>query len=265
MTWVLLMAALSMGFFGSPHCLGMCGGIVTAFGLSMQSVSPQKQRQLVLTYHLGRLISYALLGLLAGLVGTTVLAPLMHNSMPRILLGLALVLVGLTMFGLPILNQLEKLGMRFWQALAPLRKKVFPMDSFGKAIIAGLLWGFLPCGLVYSGLMLAVVGHDIPTASMMMFVFGLGTLPMLLATQTTIATLQNLMGKFRLRQLNASLLIIAGLVILVPKMLGVEHSHESNMSPDAMTEMSQHHHEQTLPMPTDNPQNHMSHHEHPTQ
>lgn len=251
MTWVLLVAALSMGFFGSPHCLGMCGGIVTAFGMSMQSISPQKKQWLVLTYHLGRLISYALLGLLAGLIGTTLFAPIMHNSLPRIILGAVLILVGMTMFGLPILTKLERVGMRFWQILTPLRKKVFPMDSFAKALFAGLLWGFLPCGLVYSALILAVVGHDIPTAMTMMFVFGLGTLPMLLATQTTISTLQNLIGKFRLRQLNASLLIVAGMVILVPKMLSAEHSHEHSNTPAAMTEMHQQNHNQdAVPVPT---------------
>ena len=59
MTWALFLAAFSMGLFGSPHCLGMCGGIVTAFGLSMQQVSDSKKNGLILTYHLGRLISYS--------------------------------------------------------------------------------------------------------------------------------------------------------------------------------------------------------------
>ena len=68
MTTALLIAALFMGFFGSPHCLGMCGGLVTAFSLSMKDVSPAKRRALVFTYHFGRLSSYALLGLLAGFI-----------------------------------------------------------------------------------------------------------------------------------------------------------------------------------------------------
>ena len=114
MTTALLVAALLMGFFGSPHCLGMCGGLVAAFGLSMKDVSPAKRRGLVLTYHIGRLLSYATLGLIAGLVGTTVLAPLMvGNSTPRILLGLVLVFVGMIMLGAPFLSKLERLGMRF--------------------------------------------------------------------------------------------------------------------------------------------------------
>ena len=144
MTWALFLAAFSMGLFGSPHCLGMCGGIVTAFGLSMQHVSDSKKNGLILTYHLGRLISYSLLGLIASVVGVAIFQSIMSNSAPRIVLGVVLVLIGLAMLGLPLFNQLEKVGMRFWQSLAPLRKKVFPIDSFGKALFAGLLWGFLP-------------------------------------------------------------------------------------------------------------------------
>lgn len=67
MTWALFLAAFSMGLFGSPHCLGMCGGIVTAFGLSMQHVSDSKKNGLILTYHLGRLISYSLLGFIVAI------------------------------------------------------------------------------------------------------------------------------------------------------------------------------------------------------
>ena len=93
MSFALLLAAFAMGIFGSPHCLGMCGGLVTAFGMSMQNVSARKRRALIATYHVGRLSSYALLGLVAGLVGTALLAPIMNNHWPRVLLGMVLVLL----------------------------------------------------------------------------------------------------------------------------------------------------------------------------
>lgn len=225
MTTALLIAALLMGFFGSPHCLGMCGGLVAAFGLSMKDVSPAKRRGLVATYHLGRLLSYASLGLIAGLIGTTVLAPLMvGNSTPRILLGLVLVFVGMTMLGLPFLSKLERLGMRFWQALAPLRKKVFPLNTFPRALAAGLLWGFLPCGLVYGALLIAVVGHDPLTGAVLMFVFGLGTVPMLVATHETVSWLRNQIGRLRLRQINGAVMMLSGLaVIAVPIVMANMH------------------------------------------
>lgn len=232
MTYALLTAAFLMGFLGSPHCLGMCGGLVTAFGLSMQEVTPDKRRALIATYHLGRLLSYSLLGLIAGLAGTALLAPLMvGNSLPRILLGLVLVFIGVTMLGAPFLNRLERLGMRFWQWLTPLRKKVFPLTTFPRALMAGLLWGFLPCGLVYGALMMAVVGHSLTTGAMLMFVFGLGTVPMLVATHETVGWMRERISRFHLRQVNGAVMVLSGLaVIAVPIMMQTMHTgHAGHM------------------------------------
>lgn len=282
MTWALFLAAFSMGLFGSPHCLGMCGGIVTAFGLSMQHVSESKKNGLILTYHLGRLISYALLGLIASLVGVAIFQSIMSNSAPRIVLGAVLVLIGLAMLGLPLFNELEKFGMRFWQSLAPLRKKVFPIDSFGKALFAGLLWGFLPCGLVYGALMMAIAGNNIATGAALMFVFGLGTMPMLIATQKTVGMLQSSIKNFRLRQINGVIMMLSGLaVIFIPMMMHHNHNHNHNHGSHnqsshshAMNETSMNHdmstmnHSSSSPasvtasttMPTTMPMNHnMSH------
>ena len=278
MTWALFLAAFSMGLFGSPHCLGMCGGIVTAFGLSMQHVSDSKKNGLILTYHLGRLISYALLGLIASLVGVAIFQSIMSNSAPRIVLGAVLMLIGLAMLGLPLFNHLEKVGMRFWQSLAPLRKKVFPIDSFGKALFAGLLWGFLPCGLVYGALMMAIAGNNIATGAALMFVFGLGTMPMLIATQKTVGMLQSSIKNFRLRQINGVIMMLSGLaVIFIPMMMHHNHNHGSHNQGShshSMNETSMHHdmstmnHSSSSPasvtasttMPTTMPMNHnMSH------
>ena len=255
MTWALFLAAFSMGLFGSPHCLGMCGGIVTAFGLSMQHVSDSKKNGLILTYHLGRLISYSLLGLIASVIGVAIFQSIMSNSAPRIVLGAVLVLIGLAMLGLPLFNQLEKVGMRFWQSLAPIRKKVFPIDSFGKALFAGLLWGFLPCGLVYGALMMAIAGNNVATGAALMFVFGLGTMPMLIATQKTVGMLQSSIKNFRLRQINGVIMMLSGLaVIFIPMMMHHNHSHGShNHVSHAMNETSMHHDMSTMNHSASNP------------
>ena len=264
MTTALLIAALLMGFFGSPHCLGMCGGLVTAFGLSMKDVSPTKRRALVVTYHLGRLTSYAFLGLMAGLIGTTVLEPLMKgNSTPRILLGLVLVFVGVTMLGAPFLKNLERFGMRFWQYLSPLRQKVFPLNTFPRALTAGLLWGFLPCGLVYGALLIAVVAHNPLSGAALMFVFGLGTVPMLVATHETVGWLRDKIGRFRLRQLNGAVMVLSGLaVVFVPIAMSSMHGgHDMfNMQGDHM-QMSD---SEMMDMPMDTNMDHSSHHMMPT-
>ena len=260
MTWALFLAAFSMGLFGSPHCLGMCGGIVTAFGLSMQHVSESKKNGLILTYHFGRLISYSLLGLIASFVGVAIFQSIMSNSAPRIVLGAVLVLIGLAMLGLPLFNQLEKFGMRFWQSLAPLRKKVFPIDSFGKALVAGLLWGFLPCGLVYGALMMAIAGNNITTGAALMFVFGLGTMPMLIATQKTVGMLQSSIKNFRLRQINGVIMMLSGLaVIFIPMMMHHNHSQGSHSQSShshashSMNETSMHHDMATMNHSASNP------------
>lgn len=263
MTMALLVAALLMGFFGSPHCLGMCGGLVTAFGLSMKDISPAKRRALVFTYHFGRLSSYALLGLLAGFIGTTVLEPLLKgNSLPRILLGTVLVFVGVTMLGAPFLNKLERFGMRFWQYLSPLRQKVFPLNTFPRALTAGLLWGFLPCGLVYGALLIAVVAHNPLGGAALMFVFGLGTVPMLVATHETVGWLREKIGHFHLRQLNGAIMVLSGLaVIAIPMVMSNMHgghggghaqmdhsSHSAMMSETDAHDIDQMNHDMTPAM-----------------
>lgn len=254
MTIALFLMALGMGFFGSPHCLGMCGGVVTAFGLSMQSLTARQKTFLMATYHFGRLTSYALLGLLAGFVGTTVLEPLLaNNNLPRVLLGAVLILVGFSMLGLPFLTQLEKLGGQVWQKMSPIRQKIFPLNTFPKAFSAGILWGFLPCGLVYGALMMAVVGRDSLTGAVLMFAFGLGTLPMLVATQGTILSLQSYIKRFRLRQANGVAMALSGLaVIFLPMAMhglhghdhahhgGHEHAHHAPLQPEHNTHNHEH-------------------------
>ena len=287
MTTALLIAALFMGFFGSPHCLGMCGGLVTAFSLSMKDVSPAKRRALVFTYHFGRLSSYALLGLLAGFIGTTVLEPLMKgNSLPRILLGAVLVFVGVTMLGAPFLNKLERVGMRFWQFLSPIRQKVFPLNTYPRALAAGLLWGFLPCGLVYGALLIAVVAHNPLGGAALMFVFGLGTVPMLVATHETVGWLREKIGRFHLRQLNGAIMVLSGLaVVAIPMVMAnmhgghggghgqMDHGSHSAMMSDADStahhDMSQMDHDMTPAMDStvdhnmhDMSDDAMSHHTH---
>ncbi|USZ15262.1 sulfite exporter TauE/SafE family protein [Moraxella sp. FZFQ2102] len=218
MSIVLVFAALSMGLLGSPHCLGMCGGIVAAFSLSMQSQSPAKKALLMAGYHLGRLGSYLILGVIASLLGQEILSPLMANgNFPKYLLGGALVFAALLMLGVPVLNRLEKAGLGLWNALAPIRTKVLPMDNLPKAVAAGLLWGFLPCGLVYGALGVALsLSADqqigLSAAGFMVF-FWLGTLPMLLATGSLIHWLRSKIANFHLRKFSGAILLISGLAI----------------------------------------------------
>lgn len=235
----LLSAGFMMGLVGSPHCLGMCGGIVSAFGISMQSVSKQKRWWLIGSYHMGRIISYMFLGLIAALLGATLLAPFMSSQMPRILLGFAIIFAALLMLGLPILKNLEKLGLGLWQQLSPIRAKVFPLTSTTKALSAGLLWGLLPCGLVYGAIGVAIgmgttgghsanISQNTTSGMLFMLAFGLGTMPMLIATQTVVGTLQRLIYKFSLRKASGVLMLISGLLIAIPAITHNHHHHHNH-------------------------------------
>lgn len=270
MSIVLVFAALSMGLLGSPHCLGMCGGIVAAFSLSMQSQSPAKKALLMAGYHLGRLGSYLILGVIASLLGQEILSPLMANgNFPKYLLGGALVFAALLMLGVPVLNRLEKAGLGLWNTLAPIRAKVLPMDNLPKAVAAGLLWGFLPCGLVYGALGVALsLSADqqigLSAAGFMVF-FWLGTLPMLLATGSLIHWLRSKIANFHLRKFSGAILLISGLAIAfsspIMQLLHGSHgdhsshtAHTTHTAPAAHTDHTNH--------TEHNHDNHASHTEH---
>ncbi|MGP1605666.1 MAG: sulfite exporter TauE/SafE family protein [Moraxella sp.] len=218
MSMSLLIPALLMGFLGSPHCMGMCGGIVTAFGISIKQVSPQKQALLIGSYHAGRLISYTMLGVVASLFGEQILAPfLTDNAMPRLVLGFAIVFAALLMLGVPFLNRLEKVGLGLWNALAPIRQKVLPMNTIPKALSAGLLWGLLPCGLVYGALVMSAsisaTTHHSGMGALFMLFFGFGTLPALVLTGTALSWLQAKVKAFNIRKFSGAIMLVSGLLI----------------------------------------------------
>lgn len=232
MSIVLLAPALLMGFLGSPHYMGMCGGIVAAFGISIKDLSPQKRAVLIATYHTGRIISYMLLGMVATLFGEHILAPfLTDNALPRIVLGIAIVFAALLMLGVPFLSRLEKLGLGLWNALAPIRQKVLPMNSVPKALSAGLLWGLLPCGLVYGALVMAVsvsaAGQVSGMGVLFMLAFGLGTLPMLVLSGAALSWIQTKVKAFNLRKFSGAVMLISGLfVMLSPTVMHYMHGHD---------------------------------------
>lgn len=267
-----ILSALGLGFFGSPHCLGMCGGIVMAFGLSMQNASPTKKRLLIATYHLGRLTSYASLGAIGAIIGAGTLAPLMtNNALPRLFLGGALIFCALLMLGLPMLKNIEKLGLGLWQKLAPLRAKLFPLDSLPKALAAGLLWGLLPCGLVYGAILVAVgLGATgvtgIGLGAVFMFLFGLGTLPLLLATQGTVSVLQKFTQKLSFRRAGGVLVLISGLLVGMHPLLHANHhnhAHHHHSDHNPTHHNHSHHDHSNHPNPHANQSHHdHSHHDH---
>ena len=176
-----LLAAFLTGLLGGTHCVGMCGGIVAA--MSFQGGARQPFR-FHLGYSAGRIASYAALGALAGLIGSAAflsdsLFPLQRGL--YVLAQLVLILLGLYLAGLnQSIRVLEKAGGVVWRRVQPLLARVMPVRNFGQAVAAGALWGWLPCGLVYSVLVMALSAGSATRGGALLLAFGLGTLPNLL-------------------------------------------------------------------------------------
>ena len=195
----LLASALIMGFLGSSHCVLMCSGVVamtsTAMPVGRVSLLPKRLRYLV-ACNAGRLVSYSIAGAVAGLIGAS-LATFASVLRAELVLGLAagtmIVAVGLWVAGLaPALGWIERLGQPLWRRLAPLARRLVPARRPEQAFAFGLLWGWMPCGLVYAALAVAVSTGSALRGAATMAAFGLGTLPMLLTMGSAAALVAGL-------------------------------------------------------------------------
>ncbi len=207
-----LFAALAVGVLGGVHCLGMCGGIVGAISLSHAgSESPAWPR--LLAYNLGRMSSYVLAGALAGLLGAALLGVLPQGQRILELLAAAfLILLGLYLGGWwPVLARLERLGGRVWKRIEPLGRRFIPVRHAGQAFVVGGIWGWLPCGLVYSVLVWALSAGSAADGALLMAAFALGTLPNLMLMGLFAARLARFVRSQVVRQGAGVLLIAYGL------------------------------------------------------
>jgi len=178
-----IFAVFMVGLLGGVHCLGMCGSIV---GVFTSQVPVQRTRwPFHLAYSGGRILSYALAGVLVGAVGQAGL--LLRDAVPVqhllfALSSLMLVLLGLYLAGVwGAVRRLEQLGGGLWRRLQPYTTRLLPVNTVPRALGLGMLWGWLPCGLVYSVLLTALASGDATQGGLTMLAFGLGTLPNLLA------------------------------------------------------------------------------------
>lgn len=175
----LSVAAFAVGLLGGAHCAAMCGGLATALARAGASAWPAWKLQA--GYAAGRLASYALAGALAGsLAGTALLARdiLPVQMLLFALANLMLVVLGLHLAGWSwLVHRIEAPGRHLWRHLQPWLGRVLPVDGWGKALAAGLLWGWVPCGLVYSLLATAMLAGSAGGGALVMAAFGAGTLP----------------------------------------------------------------------------------------
>ncbi len=175
-------AIFLVGLLGGTHCVGMCGGIVGA--LAAQGTDGRRGWPLHLAYNIGRILSYSLAGALVGAIGGLGLAfgPVATVQLVfYVLANLMLAALGFYLMGFTrTLAFAERIGQSLWNRIRPLTGRYLPVRSVGQALPLGMLWGWLPCGLVYSVLANALVSGSAARGALAMAVFGLGTLPNLL-------------------------------------------------------------------------------------
>lgn len=218
MTEALPLAGFLLGLASGVHCAGMCGGIVAAFsaqnaprvqplaqaGASTISLPGQGARwPQLLAFNTGRVAAYTLAGAVAGALGGAgvyMSGALNAQMVLFVLANLALVLTGLHLAGITsVLTRLERLGAPVWSRLGPVAARFLPANTPGRALVAGSLWGWLPCGLVYAMLATAVAAGSAPAGALVMLAFGLGTLPNLMLAGMAFMRMRQWMGRPGLR------------------------------------------------------------------
>jgi hypothetical protein len=207
----LLVSALILGLLGGGHCLGMCGGLMGALTLAIPAEQRARRLRLLLAYNLGRILSYAAAGVLIGLAGWAVASSPAAMVLRVIAAGL-LIAMGLYLAGWwSGLTRIEGLGRHLWRHLQPIASRLMPISSVPRALLLGAIWGWLPCGLVYSTLLWAASQGSALDSGLLMLAFGLGTWPVLLATGMAAERLTALLRRRGVRMAGGLLVILFGL------------------------------------------------------
>jgi sulfite exporter TauE/SafE len=232
---VALVPIFVVGLLGSVHCAGMCGGIVGALSVApavgrpvpVRVAAARRPAANVAAYNAGRIGSYMVAGALAGGLAQGAQAV---AHLPALQAGaywianLMLAALGLyLMDAWRGLARLEQGGRIVWRGVQPLLRKVGPLDRPARMFVAGGLWGWLPCGMVYSVLVTAMLSGSAVRGALVMLAFGLGTLPMLLGLGLVGARLRGWLASPRVR-LGCGVLVLAfGLLGLARAAGGLPH------------------------------------------
>jgi sulfite exporter TauE/SafE len=232
MTGIGLLPVFVVGLLGSVHCAGMCGGIVGALSVvpvRVRASAPARPALAnVLAYNLGRIGSYMLAGALAGGIGQGAGALARLPALQAA--GYWMANLMLAMLGLYLMDawrglaRLEQGGQLLWRQVAPLLRRLQPFDGPGRMLAAGALWGWLPCGMVYSVLVTAMLSGSALTGALVMLAFGLGTLPMLLGLGLAGARLRACLRRRGVRLACGALVLGFGLLGLARAAGGLPHS-----------------------------------------
>lgn len=207
-------AVFLIGLLGGVHCAGMCGGIVSALSLQTPGATARSGAAwaIHLAYNLGRIASYSVAGALIGAVGS--LGLLLNDWLPvqitlYVAANLMMVALGLYLTGLTrTLAFTERAGQWLWQRVQPVTQRFLPVRGVAQAFPLGMLWGWLPCGMVYSVLAMTLLSGSAARGAAIMLVFGLGTLPNLMLAGLLLVRFRGIIQGRALR-LGSGLIVLA--------------------------------------------------------
>ncbi len=215
-------STLFLGLLASVHCAGMCGGLQTAFQHTTLLRSPQQIQRHLIMLNLGRIVVYTIIGSILAGAGASLAMQLNMNlwlsaaQFMRIATATILLLVGIQL----IMTQkrpllwLESLGYRLWRFLQDYLN-LKPATNYRQSLRLGLIWGLLPCGLVYSVLLAASVSGSALNGSLLMLGFGIGTLPAMLLTGNAFIFFKTCLQRKAIQHTGGSIFIISGSLILL--------------------------------------------------
>lgn len=219
-----LLPAFVLGLMGAAHCIGMCGGIMAALAMRTRTQPSSHPYWQILAYNVGRIGSYTVMGLLvASLVS---LAPQSGWPVARTVAAVLLISMGLYMADWwRGLRHLENLGSLLWRIIKPLSSRLPSSGRFWSTLALGSIWGWLPCGLVYSALAYAAAQGSPGAGAAVMLAFGLGTLPAVAAGGLLAGKLQSWLGRKSVRGSLGLLYILFGAWTLYGAWQHVGHHH----------------------------------------
>lgn len=218
-------SAILVGLLGAGHCIGMCSGIASALTFS---ISPKQQNGIsaLLLYNLGRISSYALAGFIFAASSQLLMLWLGgKESLIYLRIFAALMMILLALYISRIFNGLimvERAGQVIWRFIKPVAERFLPLKRPLYALPLGFLWGWLPCGLVYSTLVWAISSGQAMHGLLIMLGFGLGTLPALMLVGTLSHKIKNLINKQWFRYCSG---IVLGLFALQTLTVAIKQLH----------------------------------------
>lgn len=209
------LAAFLMGIVSAGHCLGMCGGLMLASGLN------SSRPFYVVMYNVGRLSTYLILAAIFGFFSSSL--PTVSLPFLQILSGILLLLTAIYFAGVSnLIQKVEKLGAPIWQLAKPISRRLLPIDTSSKAYALGLVWGFIPCGLVYTALAFSVSQSSFSISILTMLLFGLGTFPAMITSGLFASQLRTFIYNPIVRRILVSSLVLLTILIWLQALKNLE-------------------------------------------